>query len=128
MLYFYKAKIDEVVDGDTYEATVDLGFNTFKKVTLRLANFDTPETYRAGDFEERVGNIVTNHVKKLIEDKTVYINTREKGNFGRWIAHIYLGQDGKPKNNLGLILEDNNFAIQQGEEWTKEKLRKAVEK
>lgn len=43
-MYIYNASLIRIVDGDTIEAMVDLGFFTWKKVTIRLYGIDTPET------------------------------------------------------------------------------------
>lgn len=44
--YFYKIKIDRVIDGDTLEAIFDLGFNLKYKVRVRMMGYDAPETWR----------------------------------------------------------------------------------
>ena len=44
-LYWYKAKITRVVDGDTFDAMIDLGFKMIAIKRIRLACVDTPETY-----------------------------------------------------------------------------------
>ena len=51
-MYIYNAKLDRVVDGDTVDATVDLGFDTWKHIRVRLVGINTPET-RTRDLEEK---------------------------------------------------------------------------
>ena len=51
-MYEYKAIVDRVVDGDTIKCTIDLGFSTWKKVTVRMEGINTPES-RTRDLEEK---------------------------------------------------------------------------
>ena len=51
-MYEYKAKLTRVVDGDTVDAVIDCGFNTFKKERVRLYGINTPEC-RTRDKEEK---------------------------------------------------------------------------
>ena len=52
VLYYYNAKLDRVVDGDTIDAMVDLGFNTWKHVRIRLNGIDAYES-RTRDLDEK---------------------------------------------------------------------------
>ena len=51
-MYEYKAIISKVVDGDTIDATIDLGFKTWKKIRVRMEGINTPES-RTRVLEER---------------------------------------------------------------------------
>jgi len=51
-MYTYNAKVDRVIDGDTLDALVDLGFDTWKKVRIRFQGIDAPES-RTRDLEEK---------------------------------------------------------------------------
>jgi len=51
-MYEYKAKLDRVIDGDTIDCHIDLGFNVTLKERVRLKGIDTPET-RTRDLEEK---------------------------------------------------------------------------
>lgn len=95
-LYKYKIKVTEanVIDGDTLKnIVVDLGFNVFKVISIRLNRIDMPET-RTRDLEEkRLGKLAANFLKLHICNKdNVYINVVKKGKYGRWIAEIYLDE------------------------------------
>jgi micrococcal nuclease len=106
-LYTYKAVIVEVYDGDTYKADIDLGMGVIKrKEKIRLAFVDTPEL--KGEERER-GLEVRDHVKELILNKEVYIQTFKdrKGKWGRYIADIYLEADPR---SLSEYLIENNMA------------------
>lgn len=120
-MYQYNAVIDEVIDGDTFDATIDLGFSTFKKERLRLKGVDTPELRTSNKREKNAAILVTEFVKHLLKDRTLVIETNKKGGFGRYIADIYLPQGGTLSNYLlkrGLAREYKARAP----EWTEEQL------
>ena len=89
-MYEYKATVDRVVDGDTVDFIVDLGFSVKMKIRTRLAGVDTPERGQP-DFL-----VATRRCRELLnkaaasfpyEDKIV-IKTEKTGKYGRWIVHI----------------------------------------
>lgn len=105
-MYNYKAYVNRVVDGDTFEATIDLGFKIQTTQMFRLKDIDTPETYRPKSEEERLhGERATEFVKKLIEHKTINIETFKLGIYGRYTASVTL-EDG---NDLAELLIENGF-------------------
>lgn len=90
-MWEYKAELIEVIDGDTMDFKVDLGFNTFTKIRVRLANVDTHETYGVDhDSEEfRLGKIEEEFAKEwLTNSNTLILQTEKTGKYGRWIATI----------------------------------------
>lgn len=99
--YCYNAFVSRVVDGDTLDARVDLGFNVFIVERFRIANIDAPETYgvKKETVEYENGMITKNRLIELIEGKNVTIKTEKTGKYGRYIAEIFL--DG---NSVGDIL------------------------
>jgi micrococcal nuclease len=120
-MYQYNAVIDKVIDGDTFDATIDLGFSTLKKERLRLKGVDTPELRTSNKREKNAAILVTEFVKHLLKDRTLVIETNKKGGFGRYIADIYLPQGGTLSNYLlkrGLAREYKARAP----EWTEEQL------
>lgn len=94
-MYTYKAKIIRVIDGDTFEAIIDLGFGVNFTTKLRLAEIDTPETYRPKTEGERAhGEAATAFVKDFIGDGYVTIKTSKQGKYGRYIAYVSVaGED-----------------------------------
>ena len=90
----YRAKIERVVDGDTIDLKVDLGFRTYKNVRVRLSGVDTAETYGIAKESEEyaLGKEQTAFVKEFLStddewDITFYSNG-EKGSFGRWMGDV----------------------------------------
>jgi len=94
-LYEYNAKIVDVVDGDTFDLEVDLGFKIFHKVRVRLLGIDTPE--KRGNKEKHLGLLCTEYAKRFI-GKDVVINSVKDtdintDSFGRWLVHLYFAED-----------------------------------
>jgi len=107
-MYEYKGVIIRVVDGDTYDIQIDLGFNTFKEERFRLKGIDTPETWRPSCEKELMhGMKATQFVKDLIEDEDIIITTSKSsaGIYGRYECSIKL-EDGR---DLVEVLKENGF-------------------
>lgn len=86
-MYEYKAKVERVVDGDTLELAIDLGFNITIRETVRLLGVDAFET--KGD-ERPLGLAAKEFMKELLEGKEVIIETRKDDSFGRWLAKVWM--------------------------------------
>ena len=89
-----------MVDGDTIDVTIDLGFDLFKKERVRIAGVDTPEK-RTRDLEEKaLGLDATEWMKKHLEDtingdEELTIRTELKGGmgkYGRLLGWLYVGE------------------------------------
>lgn len=105
-MYHYKAIITRVVDGDTFDAIVDLGFTVSVKQRLRLKDVDTPETWRPKTTAEAEhGSKATSFVKELIEGKSVTLKSVKAAVYSRYEAYITL-PDGR---DLGTLLIENGF-------------------
>jgi endonuclease YncB( thermonuclease family) len=96
---FRVTKIDRVVDGDTIDVTIDLGFDLYKKERVRVAGVDTPEKRTRDKEEKALGIDDTNWLKdKLTEtikgDEELIIRTELKGGvgkYGRLLGWLYIG-------------------------------------
>ena len=95
-MYEYKAKITNIVDGDTFDASVDIGFSITINHRFRVIGLDTPETYRPKCLSEKEHGIkATERAKELLLDKEVIIKSeRVVGIYGRYGATITLA-DGR---------------------------------
>ena len=114
-MYEYNATCLRVIDGDTVDCIIDLGFSIQHKVRVRLAGIDTPET-RTRDLDEkkrgleakdRVIELINKNNSKFII-KTEYDRT---GKYGRVIGTIFLSSESESLNDLlvteGHALEKN---------------------
>lgn len=92
--YVYNAKCLRVVDGDTLELAVDLGFNVSINIRGRLLNVNAPELFSGSNREN--GKLAKLYLENLVKDKDLRINTyKDRTTFGRWLVEIkYLsGED-----------------------------------
>ena len=120
-MYQYSCKVVKVVDGDTIDVTIDLGFDLFKKERVRVAGVDTPEK-RTRDLEEKaLGIDATNWLKEKLEgalagDDDLVIRTElvgGVGKYGRLLGWLYLG-DGDMSLNEAMIEEGYAWAYDGG--------------
>jgi micrococcal nuclease len=103
----YKALITRIVDGDTYEAEVDLGFKMMFKGRFRLHIVDTPETFRPVNEAERAhGKQATAFVEDLIGGKMVIMRTYKAEQWDRYVADVIL-LDGR---DLGELITEAGMA------------------
>ena len=105
---FRVTEINKVVDGDTIDVTIDLGFDLYKKERVRIAGVDTPEK-RTRDLEEKaLGLDATEWMKKNLEgaidgDDELTIRTELKGGvgkYGRLLGWLYVGDEEISLNEL----------------------------
>ena len=113
---FRVTEIVKVVDGDTIDVIIDLGFDLYKKERVRIAGIDTPEK-RTRDLEEKeLGIDATNWMKGTLEDTIngddeLTIRTELKGGmgkYGRLLGWLYVGE-----SNVSL----NEVMIGEGYAW-----------
>mgnify|MGYP000146569474 CR=1 FL=1 len=113
---FRVIEINRVLDGDTIDVTIDLGFDLYKKERVRIAGVDTPEK-RTRDLEEKeLGIDATNWLKEKLEgaisgDDDLVIRTElvgGVGKYGRPLGWLYIG-DSELSLNEQMIDEDRAF-------------------
>ena len=111
--YIYRIrKVHKVVDGDTIDADIDLGFDISLTKRIRLAGIDTPESRTTDVYEKKLGLEVKEWLKerlnfaKDIIIKTELPDSNEK--YGRIIGHLYIN---------GEIISVNNQMIDEGYAW-----------
>ena len=110
-----------MVDGDTIDVTIDLGFDLYKKERVRVAGVDTPEK-RTRDLEEKaLGYDATNWLKEKLEgavdgDDDLVIRTElvgGVGKYGRLLGWLYIG-DSELSLNEQMITEGYAWAYDGG--------------
>ena len=88
-MYKYNAKLDRVVDGDTVDALVDLGFDTWKKVRIRMMGVDAPES-RTRDLEEKkLGLAAKDRLIEMLGDGEFTLQSHGVGKYGRCLGEIF---------------------------------------
>ncbi|MDC6464806.1 thermonuclease family protein [bacterium] len=89
-MYKYSAKVDRVVDGDTVDALVDLGFDTWKKVRIRMVGINTPES-RTRDLEEKKrGLAAKDRLIELLGDGYFILQSHGVGKYGRCLGELFV--------------------------------------
>jgi micrococcal nuclease len=104
MYEYYVRKVENVVDGDTIDVLIDLGFDIMFKSRVRLAGIDSPES-RTRDLKEKaLGLESKEYLKKTLKDaksiiiKTEKINSSEK--YGRILGWLYINGDTVSVNDM----------------------------
>jgi micrococcal nuclease len=104
--YLYSAVVDRVIDGDTIDCTIDLGFNVYTKERFRLFGIDTPEKTSKIPAVHELAVAATKFTTDAIEGKSVTIESMDKDKYGRWLGKIHLLSSGPTINeqlvSLGL--------------------------
>ena len=114
---FRVIEINKVLDGDTIDVTIDLGFDLYKKERVRIAGVDTPEKRTRNLEEKELGIDATNWLKDKLEvavagDDDLIIRTELDGGvgkYGRLLGWLYIGD-----SNLSL----NEQMITEGYAWS----------
>ncbi len=90
-MYEYIATLDRIVDGDTIDIMIDLGFDIVIKKRVRVLGLDCPETRTKNLCEKSWGKAATRRVEELLTGKSFVIETHlEDEKYGRVLAHIML--------------------------------------
>ena len=106
---FRVTEINRVLDGDTIDVTIDLGFDLFKKERVRVAGVDTPEKRTRNLEEKALGIDATNWLKKKLEDTIAgdgdELTVRTElvggtGKYGRLLGWLYINEDTVSLNEL----------------------------
>lgn len=87
---YYRAHCRYVVDGDTADFLVDLGFFNYAYTTIRLAGIDTPEIRGVSDEEKARGLEAKDRVSGLILNQSVLLRSKEGRSFGRFNGSIFI--------------------------------------
>jgi len=118
---FRVVEINRVVDGDTIDVTIDLGFDLYKKERVRVAGVDTPEKRTKDDEEKALGYDATHWLEDKLNgaiagDDDLVIRTElvgGVGKYGRLLGWLYIG-DGEVSLNEQMIEEGYAWAYDGG--------------
>ena len=111
-MFEYNAVLDWVIDGDTVDATIDLGFDTWKKTRIRFYGINTPES-RTRDLEEKKRGLAAKD--RLIEilkanDNKFVLKSHGVGKYGRCLGELYVETLGEVSVQQTLINEGHGVA------------------
>ena len=119
--FIYRAKLDRVVDGDTVDALIDVGFDIWFKKRIRFKGVDTWESRTRNLEEKALGLKAKARTKELLEkvsSKSGYFRIKSYGlgKYGRVLADVFImDKDGKQWNiNETLISEGHAYVYDGG--------------
>ena len=126
-MFEYKAIITNVIDGDTFDMDIDLGFNIHIHERVRLLDIDTPEKFGK---EKNLGMIVREYAREQFSQEEVIIRSEKADvaantdSFGRWLVRVTI--DGKDicdiYNELGINKKYSTYSeenvLHLGIEWS----------
>ena len=106
--YFVKS-VDRVVDGDTIDIIIDLGFDLTKKERVRLAGIDTPEKRTKNPKEKEMGYQATEFLEMhLMEATRLTVKTEKDGKYGRMLGWLY--KTDEDTTSINQIMIDKGYA------------------
>ena len=119
--YIYRAKLDRVVDGDTVDALIDVGFDIWFKKRIRFMGLDTWES-RTRDLEEKkkglAAKVRTKELLEKVSSKSGYFRLKSHGlgKYGRVLGEIFImDKEGKQMSvNETLIAEGHAYIYDGG--------------
>ncbi len=100
------ARCTRVIDGDTFEAVIDLGFYISLKITVRLYGVNCPEMHPKDSDGKSSGDAAKAYVASRIENKDIHVWSYKKDSFGRWLCDVLV--DGLL---LAKELIDNGYGV-----------------
>ena len=104
MYQYYVREIKSVVDGDTIDVVIDLGFNILFEQRVRMAGIDTPESRTKDRFEKSLGIESKEYLKKHLKDaKSIIIKTEKMDSsekYGRILGWVYINGDTVSLNDM----------------------------
>ena len=115
--YIYKAKLERVIDGDTVDALIDLGFDTWVKKRIRYKGIDTWESRTKDLDEKKLGLAAKDRNKELLESvssKSGFFRLKSYGvgKYGRVLGEVFVKDIEGIEYNVNQTLIDEGHAYE----------------
>jgi micrococcal nuclease len=107
-LWNYRATVTRIVDADTLDVNIDLGFQVSYDVRLRIARIDAPEIFGVKHSSEEYQRGITakSYLEELIPvGSVIKIKTEKTGKYGRYIAELFVELEGNQVNVSDRLVE-----------------------
>ena len=93
-MYEYQATIVKIIDGDTIDVSIDLGYSCWlHKQRIRLHGIDTPESRTRNKQEKKYGLLAKKFVQEFVPvGSTAILKTKKKGKYGRYLGDFKVGR------------------------------------
>ena len=129
-MYVYKAKLDRIIDGDTVDAVIDLGFDVSVHKRIRLAGIDTPES-RTRDLEEKERGLASKaRLEVMVKGGEFILESKEVGKYGRVLGTLFvekISEDNLTAEPQTIQININETLVREGyavEYWGGKKKKK----
>jgi micrococcal nuclease len=109
-MFEYKFELDRVVDGDTIDVEIDLGFSIYHRARVRLLGIDCPESRTKDLDEKRRGFLAKDFLSSCLENadsKVIKTSVDSKGKFGRVLGTIYCDE-----KNINQLMIKEHLAVE----------------
>ena len=118
-MYEYRCKVVKIIDGDTVDVDIDLGFGVWlKKERIRMYGIDTPES-RTRDLEEKkYGNAAKEFITGMLDDGGgIVLKTRKdkEGKYGRILGELWRTTDFADKSINDYMIEKHHAVAYHGQ-------------
>jgi|TARA_R100000084_G_C4530468_1_gene90942 micrococcal nuclease len=111
-MYTYKAKLDRVIDGDTIDVNMDLGFDISVHKRIRLAGIDTPES-RTRDLEEKKRGLASKaRLIELLDKGDLVVESTDVGKYGRVLGVLHIYPEDNLPFNINEKLVEEGYAVE----------------
>ena len=114
-MYEYEAKVKKIVDGDTIDAYIDLGFNVHVDKRIRFMGIDTPESRTRDLTEKRYGLGAKYRLTELLEsnDNKFMLKSSGTGKFGRVLGELFIPPVDEEQIEFTIIHEKRYINVNQ---------------
>ena len=118
-MYEYRCKVVKIVDGDTVDVYIDLGFGVWlKKERIRMFGIDTPESRTRDLDEKKYGLMAKDYITKLLDDEGgIVLKTRKdaEGKYGRILGELWRTTDFADTSINDLMIKNHHAVSYHGQ-------------
>jgi len=118
-MYEYRCKVVKIVDGDTVDVDIDLGFGVWlKKERIRMFGIDTPEIRTRDLDEKKYGLMAKDYITKLLDDEGgIVLKTRKdaEGKYGRILGELWRTTDFADTSINDLMIKNHHAVSYHGQ-------------
>jgi len=118
-MYEYRCKVVKIIDGDTVDVDIDLGFGVWlKKERIRMFGIDTPESRTRDSEEKKYGNAAKEFITGMLDDEGgIVLKTRKdkEGKYGRILGELWRTTDFADKSINDYMIEKHHAVAYHGQ-------------
>ena len=111
-MFTYDCEVTYVVDGDTCDVNIDLGFKISHKARVRLYGINAPESRTRDKAEKYRGLQAKARFKELIRERDIRLISHDKGKYGRVLGEILIKNHNDKWDSVNKILVNEGHAVE----------------